>query len=117
MSKIAATFEPNGVGGDGVAVTVDEVQGDLVAEEIQVDPAIRRAARAEAHEATVEIAGPVEIVELDAAASRAAVEPMAIRYLGEEMGRGYAGGAIAEDEIRIRLRPERWFSVDYSKPG
>ena len=25
--------------------------------------------------------------------------------------------AIAEDEIRIRLRPERWFSVDYSKPG
>ena len=46
-----------------------------------------------------------------------AVEPMAIRYLGEEMGRGYAAGATAADEIRIRLRPERWFSVDYAKPG
>ena len=41
--------------------------------------------------------------------------PMAIRYLGEEMGRGYAAGDTATDEIRIRIRPERWFSVDYSK--
>mgnify|MGYP001823277049 FL=1 len=40
---------------------------------------------------------------------------MAIRYLGEEMGRGFAAGSIADDEIRIRIRPERWFSVDYAK--
>ena len=46
-----------------------------------------------------------------------AIEPMAIRYLGEEMGRAYAAGSSATDEIRIRIRPERWFSVDYAKPS
>ena len=64
----------------------------------------------------VTVEGPIEIDTLGDDA-HAAVEPMAIRYLGEEMGRGYATGAIATDEIRVRLRPERWFSVDYSKPG
>ena len=47
----------------------------------------------------------------------AAVEPMAIRYLGEEMGRSYAASGVPDDEIRIRIRPERWFSVDYGKRG
>jgi PPOX class probable F420-dependent enzyme len=64
----------------------------------------------------VTVEGPIEIDTLGDDA-HAAVEPMAIRYLGEEMGRGYAAGSIADDEIRIRLRPERWFSVDYAKPG
>ena len=64
----------------------------------------------------VTVEGPIEIDTLGDFAHDA-VEPMAIRYLGEEMGRGYAAGAIADDEIRIRLRPERWYSVDYSKPG
>ncbi len=64
----------------------------------------------------VTVEGPIEIDVLGDDA-HAAVEPMAIRYLGEEMGRGYAAGSIADDEIRIRLRPERWFSVDYAKPG
>lgn len=64
----------------------------------------------------VTVEGPIEIDVLGEDA-HAAVEPMAIRYLGEEMGRGYAAGSIADDEIRIRLRPERWFSVDYAKPG
>jgi PPOX class probable F420-dependent enzyme len=64
----------------------------------------------------VTVEGPIEIDTLGDDA-RAAVEPMAIRYLGEEMGRGYAAAANADDEIRIRLRPERWFSVDYAKPG
>ena len=36
----------------------------------------------------VSVEGSLEIVELDAEASKAAVVPMAIRYLGEEMGRG-----------------------------
>lgn len=62
----------------------------------------------------VSVDGPLEIDELGADA-KAAVLPMAIRYLGEEMGRGYAAGDTAADEIRIRIRPERWFSVDYSK--
>ncbi len=63
----------------------------------------------------VSVEGSIEIDELGSEA-KAAVEPMAIRYLGEEMGRGYAAGDTASDEIRIRIRPERWFSVDYAKP-
>lgn len=64
----------------------------------------------------VSVEGAIEIDELGADA-HAAVEPMAIRYLGDEMGRAYASGSVASDEIRIRIRPERWFSVDYSKSG
>ena len=64
----------------------------------------------------VTVEGSLEIVELDAEASKAAVVPMAIRYLGEEMGRGYAATSVGPDEILIRLSAERWFSVDYSKP-
>jgi PPOX class probable F420-dependent enzyme len=65
----------------------------------------------------VSVEGALEIVELDAAASRTAVEPMAIRYLGEELGRGYASSSVGPDDILIRLRPDRWFSVDYAKPA
>ena len=64
----------------------------------------------------VTVEGPIEIDELGDDA-HGAVEPMAIRYLGEELGRGYAAGGTATDEIRIRIRPERWFSVDYAKSG
>ena len=64
----------------------------------------------------VTVEGSLEIVELDAEASKAAVVPMAIRYLGEEMGRGYAATSVGPDDILIRLSAERWFSVDYSKP-
>lgn len=41
-------------------------------------------------------------------------KPMAIRYLGEEMGTAYAandGGT----SVRIAMTPERWFTVDYGK--
>ena len=60
----------------------------------------------------VSVEGPVEIDRIDAD-DRAPIEAMAIRYLGDEMGRGYAAQAAGDDEIRIRLRPERWYSVDY----
>ena len=62
----------------------------------------------------VSVEGSLEIDTLDADA-HAAVEPMAIRYLGEELGRAYAAGSDTTDEIRIRICPERWFSVDYAK--
>jgi len=65
----------------------------------------------------VSVEGSVSIEDLDAEASRAATEPMAIRYLGEEMGRGYAASSAGPDDILIRLRPDRWFSADYAKPG
>jgi PPOX class probable F420-dependent enzyme len=65
----------------------------------------------------VSVEGAVEVIALDADASRAAIEPMAIRYLGEELGRDYASASVGPDDILLRLRPERWFSVDYGKPS
>jgi PPOX class probable F420-dependent enzyme len=62
----------------------------------------------------VSVEGSIEIDTLETDA-HAATEPMAIRYLGDEMGRGYAAGNVGTDEIRIRIRPNRWFSVDYAK--
>ncbi len=62
----------------------------------------------------VSVEGTVTIDELGAE-SHDVVEPMAIRYLGDSMGRAYASGNVASDEIRIRITPDRWFSVDYSK--
>ena len=62
----------------------------------------------------VSVEGSVEIDALGADAHDA-VEPMAIRYLGDQMGRAYAAGSETADEIRIRINPERWYSVDYAK--
>ena len=41
---------------------------------------------------------------------------LAHRYLGKEMGDQYlAQSGAGESEILVRLRPERWLSVDYAK--
>ncbi len=103
------SYEP---GGDVVVLTTgSSLKGRLVT-------AAGRASLCAQQEALpyryVSVEGPVEIDPLGTDA-HAAVEPMAIRYLGEEMGRGYAANGSAPDEIRIRLRPERWYSVDYAK--
>lgn len=64
----------------------------------------------------VSVEGSVTIEELgDEAAS--AVEPIAIRYLGDDMGRAYAAGNVAADEVRVTITPERWFTTDYGKLG
>ncbi|MCP5028964.1 MAG: pyridoxamine 5'-phosphate oxidase [Actinomycetia bacterium] len=39
--------------------------------------------------------------------------PMATRYLGVEGGRSYVDGSVESDSVIIRMRPNRWFSVDY----
>jgi PPOX class probable F420-dependent enzyme len=105
------SYEP---GGDVVVLTTaSSVKGRLAA-------AAGRASLCAQHEEWpykyVSVEGAVEIVEFDADASRAEVEPMAIRYLGEEMGREFASSNVGPDDILIRLRPDRWFSVDYAKP-
>jgi PPOX class probable F420-dependent enzyme len=64
----------------------------------------------------VSVEGPIEIDPLGPE-DAAATESMAIRYLGEELGRAYAANSTGPDDIRLRLRPERWFSVDYGKGG
>ena len=62
----------------------------------------------------VTVEGPVETTE--------SVEPderkaMAHRYLGEELGDAYreATAGAAHGLVVLRMRPERWLSVDYQK--
>ncbi len=63
----------------------------------------------------VSVEGPIAAIE------RADLERhrrvLAHRYLGKELGDGYlaASGASGEENIVVRLRPERWLSVDYAK--
>lgn len=44
---------------------------------------------------------------------------MAVRYLGEEQGKMYAGGSSSaegpDNSIIVTITPETWYSVDYSK--
>jgi len=106
------SYEP---GGDVVVLTsATSIKGRLAA---AAGSASLCAQQEELPYKYVSVEGPVSIEELDADASRAATEPMAIRYLGEEMGRQYAASSAGPDDILIRLRPDRWFSVDYAKPG
>ena len=44
--------------------------------------------------------------------------PMAHRYLGQETGDGYIESTRAdgdEDNILVKMRPQRWLTTDYSK--
>ena len=43
--------------------------------------------------------------------------PIAHRYLGPERGDAYVSaiGPEAETSVLVRVRPERWYSVDYAK--
>ena len=45
------------------------------------------------------------------------VLPLAERYLGPELGKQYLAATAegAGEEILIRIRPERWLTVDYQK--
>ena len=47
------------------------------------------------------------------------VRPLAHRYLGKELGDGYVqattGGRNQDGSVRVRIRIERWLTVDYAK--
>jgi PPOX class probable F420-dependent enzyme len=47
------------------------------------------------------------------------VREVALRYLGAEMGEMYLAATAAEHEgaVLVRLRPERWQSVDFTRFG
>jgi PPOX class probable F420-dependent enzyme len=62
----------------------------------------------------VSVEGEVTIEALGADAATA-VEALAIRYLGEDAGKAYAAQGISNDEIRVSIKPDRWFSVDYGQ--
>ena len=63
----------------------------------------------------VSVEGPVVAVEdrVDDAERRAVAE----RYLGVKLGAVYleATADTAADEVAVRVRPERWWTVDYAK--
>lgn len=40
---------------------------------------------------------------------------MAVRYLGEEQGAAYAAGSNLDGQITVRIQPQRWLAVDYSR--
>jgi hypothetical protein len=64
----------------------------------------------------VSVEGPVVIEELDPGERLA----MARRYLGTEGGDQYVASNPDPDRemVMLRMRPERWVSVDYGKqPG
>ena len=61
----------------------------------------------------VTVAGSVSVVE---DSSHDALLNMATRYLGPKLGAQYAeASATTGGSALYRLRPERWYSVDYSK--
>lgn len=64
----------------------------------------------------VSIEGPITLGTPDYEAD---VRQVALRYLGEQMGEMYLAGSAEDPEptVLIELKPERWFSVDYSQMG
>lgn len=65
----------------------------------------------------VSVSGPILAVE--PADVEKHTRPMAHRYLGRELGDRYIEATHAErergDSVVVRMRPERWLSVDYGK--
>ncbi|MGY6502798.1 MAG: pyridoxamine 5'-phosphate oxidase family protein [Acidimicrobiales bacterium] len=63
----------------------------------------------------VAVDGPlVETIPCDLDAH---LRPMAVRYLGDELGNAYAEGwaASPSTDVVYRMEPERWFSFDFSE--
>jgi nitroimidazol reductase NimA-like FMN-containing flavoprotein (pyridoxamine 5'-phosphate oxidase superfamily) len=65
----------------------------------------------------VSVEGP--IISIDPADVERDTRPMAHRYLGPELGDQYIeatmGGDARAEGVVVRMRPERWLSVDYAK--
>ena len=63
----------------------------------------------------VSVEGP--IIAIEAADVERDVRPLARRYLGREGGDAYIASTRDEhvDNVLVRMRPERWLTVDYSK--
>ena len=60
----------------------------------------------------VSIEGPVVSIER---ASKDHLLSMAIRYLGDEGGKKYTQNSQTNIGVIVRVKPERWLSVDYGK--
>ena len=61
------------------------------------------------------VEGP--IVSMEKANHEIDLTPIARRYLGEKDGDDYVKDTAGDEEVLIRMRPERWSSADYGQPG
>lgn len=105
-------YEP---GGDVVLVTDRESRkGRLLAEGTRVSLCVQTESLPYKY---VSVEGPV--IAVDPADVERDTRPLAHRYLGPELGDRYieatAGDREAGGSVRIRIRPERWLTVDYAK--
>ena len=86
-------------------------KGKLLEEGVRVTMVAQQEALPYAY---VSVEGTVTAVtEPDAGAT----EHMAIRYLGEDMGKQYAAANADAGSVRVAIRPDRWLTVDYAKAG
>ena len=101
-------YEP---GGEIVLLTgPDSRKGRLLA----VGTRVSLCAQSEAPPyAYVTAEGPV--VAIEPSHNDTDVRPMAIRYLGPELGAQYADSAAEGAGVRVRIQPEHWLTVDYAK--
>tara|TARA_R110002111_G_scaffold180743_2_gene246326 strand:- start:96 stop:524 length:429 start_codon:yes stop_codon:yes gene_type:complete len=60
----------------------------------------------------VSVEGP--IVAREAVDLERDVRPMAIRYLGDKQGNGYADASSTSGSVLVKMKPEKWLTVDYS---
>lgn len=61
----------------------------------------------------VSVEGPIVVRE--PADLERDIRPMAIRYLGEKQGNAYTDASTGEGNVLVKMRPEKWLTVDYSK--
>jgi len=54
------------------------------------------------------------VVQATTPSPLAAREAIAVRYLGEEGGRQFASRSDGRNSVLFTIRPDRWFSADYS---
>lgn len=54
------------------------------------------------------------VVEATTPSPVEAREAIAIRYLGEEGGREFVRGLDGQDSVLFTIRPDRWFTADFS---
>ena len=59
------------------------------------------------------VEGP--IISMEDADHEQDLTPMAHRYLGEERGDAYVEGTLGDEELLVRMRPEKWSTADYEK--
>ena len=102
-------YEPGG--GIWVLTGPDSLKGQLLREGLKVTMVAQQEALPYAY---VSVEGTVTTIEPQADGDTL---QMAIRYLGEEMGRGYAEANAAGESVRVTIRPDRWLTVDYGKSG